>query len=147
MNDGDQDRLSFWQRITIGDGTAVDRENNRRFTIWCFGWATAVVAATWLVESFDSIDGALAWLVAMSPNVFALGALVAYLRMLRMADEMQRRIHIEGLAIGFGAGWIFTIGYLVLQSAGAPDLPLTTTILVMTAGWIVGNIIAVRHYR
>ena len=146
-NGRDEDRLSFWQKITFGVGTAVDRRNNRRFTFWCLAWAAALIGATWIVETYDSLAGPIAWLVALSPNVFAFGALVAYMRFLRMADEMQRRIQIEGLAIGFGTGWIFAIGYLVLQSAGAPEVPLTAIIVVMTAGWIVGNVIAVRHYR
>lgn len=147
MKDSEEDRLSVWQRVTVGAGTAADRRNNRRFTVWCLAWAAALIGATWIVDSYDSVVGPIAWLVALSPNIFAIGALVAYLRYLRMADEMQRRIQVEGLAIGFGTGWIFTIGYLVLQSAGAPAIPLTAIILVMTAGWIVGNIIAVRHYR
>jgi len=147
MKEREENRVSFWQRITFGVGTAVDRRNNRRFTVWCIAWAAALIGATWIVETYDSVVGPIAWLVALSPNVFAIGALVAYLRFLRMADEMQRRIQIEGLAIGFGTGWIFAIGYLVAQSAGAPEIPLTAIILVMTAGWIAGNIIAVRHYR
>jgi len=147
MNDGKEDRLSYWQKITTGTGTATDRRNNRRPTAWSIAWAVAQIGAACVVKSYDSITGPIAWLVALSPNVLAIGALVAYLRYLRMADEMQRRIQIEGLAIGFGTGWLFAIGYLVLQSAGAPAISLTTIILVMTAGWMVGNVIAVRHYR
>ena len=147
MTDSDEHQLSVWQRITPCSGTATDRRNNRRLTAWSIAWAAAQIGAAWVVKSYDSIAGPIAWLIALLPNVFAIGALVAYLRYLRMADEMQRRIQIEGLAIGFGTGWVFAIGYLVLQSAGAPAISLTTVILVMTAGWLVGNIIAVRHYR
>lgn len=74
------------------------------------------------------------------------GALVSYLRLLRMTDEMQRKIHVEGLAVGFGTGWIFAIGYLALEAAGAPELPVVTMIMVMTVGWMVGTFLAVRHY-
>ena len=147
IGEDDPDRISFWQMITFGCGTAVDRENNRRFTYWCVAWAFAIIAATWIVETMEALPAPVAWAVALSPNVFAFFALLAYLRFLRMTDELQRRIQLEGLAIGFGVGWIFAIGYLVLQSAGAPELQATTMILVMTAGWIFGNIRAIRHYR
>ena len=146
-SDDEPERISFWQMITFGCGTAVDRENNRRFTYWCVAWAFAIIAATWIVEALEALPLPVAWAVALSPNVLAFFALRAYLRFLRMTDEMQRRIQVEGLAIGFGVGWIFAIGYLVLQSAGAPRLQATTMILVMTAGWIFGNIRAIRHYR
>ncbi len=147
LSDRDPDCATFLQMLFFGCGTAVDRANNRRFTFWCLAWALAIIGATSIVEFNDDLPGVVAWLVALSPNIFAVGALVAYLRFLRMADELQRRIQIEGLAIGFGIGWIFAIGYLVLQSAGAPELSATAMILVMTAGWIIGNIRAIRHYR
>ena len=108
--------------------------------------AASIIGATWLIETFD-LTGALAWSIGLAPNALAIVALIAYLKFLRMTDELQRRIQLEGLAIGFGATWIFGIGYLVLQSAGAPELPLTTLILVMTGGWIFGNYRAVRRYQ
>lgn len=140
-------RTTFWQMISFGCGTAVDRDNNRRLTLWCLAWAAAVIGATWIVTHVDGLPRPAAIAVALLPNAFALGALYAYLRFLRMADELQRRIQIEGLAIGFGACFLFAIGWLVLQSAGLPDLPLATMILVMSGGWIAGNLIALRHYR
>lgn len=143
----DRNQSKFMQMLLFGCGTEIDRANNRRFTIWCVAWAVAIIGATWIVESNDGLPRAVAWLIALSPNVLALGALAAYLRFLRMADELQRRIQIEGLAVAFGIGWIFALGYIVLQSAGAPEMPITVMILVMTAGWIAGNIIAIRHYR
>ncbi len=141
-------RPDFWRIFRMyGRETAVDRRNNRRFTIWCLVWAAAIIGATWIVKSFDDLPGSAAWIIAAVPNVFAFAALVSYMRFLRMTDELQRRIQIEGLAVGFGVGWIFAMGYLVMQSAGAPALPLTAMILVMTGGWIVGNLLAIRHYR
>ncbi len=141
------ERTSFWQMLCFGYGTAVDRRNNRRFMRWCIAWALAIIGATWIVETYDNLPTIASWIIAISPNAFALGALVSYMRYLRMADELQRKIQIEGLAVGFGVGWIFAIGYLVVQSAGAPELPVTAIILVMTGGWILGNVLALRHYQ
>ena len=143
----DTDRISFWQMITFGCGTPEDRANNRRFTYWCIAWALAIIGATFVVETFENLPSVAAWLIAISPNVLALFALSSYLHFLRMTDELQRRIQVEGLAIGFGIGWIFAIGYIVLQSAGAPELSTTTMVLVLTAGWIIGNVRAIRLYR
>lgn len=49
--------------------------------------------------------------------------------------------------MGFGAGYLFAIGYLVAEAAGAPPLDVTFIILVMTAGWLIGNVVAMRHYQ
>lgn len=140
-------RTTFWQMISFGCGTEIDRQNNRRLTAWCLAWALAVIAATWVVTTFDGLPRAAAVAIALAPNAFALAALRSYLRFLRMTDELQRRIQIEGLAIGFGITFVFAIGYLVLQSAGLPSLPLAAMILVMSGGWIAGNVVAMRHYE
>ena len=142
------DRPVFSRLFSLyGNETPVDRQNSKKFTLWCIAWAIAIIAANWVVSTFDGMPSTAAWIVAALPNFFALCALAAYMRFLRMTDEMQRRIQIEGLAVGFGVGWFFAIGYLVFQSAGAPTLPVTAMILVMTAGWIIGNLLAIRHYR
>ncbi len=138
---------SSWLSGIAASSTPIDQANNRRFTFWCIAWAIAILAATWTVTMVEALPKAAAWVIAALPNIFAIGALVSYMRFLRMTDELQRRIQVEGLAVGFGVGWIFAIGYLVLQAAGAPQLPVTAMILVMTAGWIVGTIRAVRHYQ
>lgn len=143
----DQDRTTFWQMITFGCGTAADRRNNRKFTLWCIAWAIAITTSTLIIESYANLPSSVAIVIALIPNAFALGALISYMRFLRMTDELQRKIQVEGLAVGFGVGWIFAIGYLVLQSVGAPALSVNTMVVVMTAGWVVGNVLAIRHYR
>ena len=76
-----------------------------------------------------------------------LAPLVAYLRFLRQADEMLRKIQFEGLAFGFGAGIVFSIGYELLASAGAPALPPSATAAVMLVSWSIGQLVGWRRYR
>lgn len=139
-------RSSLWRALCGMTGTETDRVNNKRFTVWCLAWAIAIVTVTWLIKNIDGLPAPLAWGLALAPNILALGALVAYMRLLRMTDEMQRKIHVEGLAVGFGTGWIFALGYMALEAAGAPELSVVTMVLVMTGGWMLGTYLAVRHY-
>jgi len=142
----EQGQPSLWRVLCGLSGTETDQANNKRVSYWCIAWAIAIVGVTWLLKNVDGMPGPLAWMLALAPNVLALGALVSYLRLLRMTDEMQRKIHVEGLAVGFGTGWIFALGYLALEAAGAPELSVTTMVLVMTGGWMLGTFLAVRHY-
>jgi hypothetical protein len=139
-------KLGFWQIVSACYGTATDRKNSRRTTQFSIIWAASIIVATWVVKFLD-LPAALVWVIALAPNLAALLTLSAYMKYLRMADELQRRIQLEGLAIGFGVGWFFAIGYLVAQAAGAPELPLTAMILVLTAGLVLGNVIAIRNYE
>ena len=141
------EKHSIWYYLGAGGGdTEKDRSNNKRLTIWSLIWAASIIAATWVMTNFD-LAAPLQWLLVAIPNLFAIVVIRAYLRFLRMTDELQRKVQIEGLAVGFGAGYTFAIGYLVAEAAGAPSLDIPVLILIMTAGWLLGNVFAMRQYQ
>lgn len=144
---GDTERMTLWQTICAGSGTAADRRNQYRFVAWTFAWALTFVVASWALKNHRDAMGAGGWALALLPNIFAIGALLAYMKFLRNADELLRRIQLEGLAIGFGAGIIFAIGYQLLERAGAPVLAMEDVMLVLCGGWVAGQLIATWRYR
>ncbi|MEM1436579.1 MAG: hypothetical protein AAGG11_21190 [Pseudomonadota bacterium] len=145
MDERPYDTRSFWSRLS-GEGTATDRANTQLLNRWSLAWALLIVAAAWTLR-YVAMPAPAQWAVALAPNLIALVVLQRYLRFLRMTDELLRRIHLEGLAVGFGTSYIFAIGYLIAQGAGAPPLNLTFFILAMTTAWLVGNITAMKRYR
>lgn len=142
-----EEKPSIWHYLGAGGGdTATDRANNKTLSICSMIWAASIIAASAVLTSVD-LPNPLKWVIALAPNLIAFITLRAYLRFLRMTDEMQRRVQIEGLAIGFGTGYAFAIGYLIAEAAGAPPLEVSFLVLIMTAGWLLGNIFAMRRYR
>lgn len=142
-----KEKHSIWYYMGAGGGdTPTDRENNKHLSIWSMTWGISIIAATAAVAGLE-LPVALKWAIVLLPNLLALMTLKAYLRFLRMTDEMQRRVQIEGLAVGFGAGWMFTIGYLVAEAAGAPPLNLAVLVFIMTAGLLSGNWVAMSRYQ
>jgi len=144
---GSPDRMSFWQAVIACSGTAADRRNQYRFVIWLFIWAVTFVGATWVLDSAEHLSATLAWSVAILPNFFSILALFAYLRFLREADELVRRIQLEGLAFGFGAGVIISMAYFTLERVGIPGLTSDRTVFIMMIGWAVGQLAATWRYR
>ena len=141
------DKPSIWHHLGVGGGaTPTDLENNKQLSLWSIAWALTVVAASALLTKLD-LALPLQGLLVLTPSVVAIFVLRAYLKFLRMTDEMQRRIQIEGLAVGFGVGYAFGIAYLVAEAAGAPPLNLAVLIAVMTLGWLGGNFFAVKRYQ
>ena len=141
------DKPSIWHFLGVGGGaTPTDLENNKQLSLWSIAWALTVVAASALLTKLD-LALPLQGLLVLTPSVVAIFVLRAYLKFLRMTDEMQRRIQIEGLAVGFGVGYAFGIAYLVAEAAGAPPLNLAVLIAVMTLGWLGGNFFAVKRYQ
>jgi hypothetical protein len=137
---------SWTESIKNCSGTAVDRTNQYRFLAWTAVWGIAFVSATWALSRGLVPAGVAAWFVALTPLLPAVMALSAYLRFLRMADELLRKIQFEGLAIGFGCGVIAGVGYPLLERAGAPESP-GLVMLVMMLGWAVGQLLGLRRYR
>ena len=82
----------------------------------------------------------------MIPIALGVPLVNALLRFLREADEFTRKVQLEGIALGFGAGSVFCVGYHALEQVGAPELPLTFAVLPMVLGWWIGSfLVAFRH--
>ena len=70
------------------------------------------------------------WVVAVLPNVLAAGTLFAYLRFLRMADELIRLIQLQGLGTARN---------------GPP--PQDAALVVPTFGMVFGTLYSAWRYR
>jgi hypothetical protein len=71
----------------------------------------------------------------------------SYIRMFRRADELQRRIVYEALAIAFVATLSVTLAGAFLQSAGVPTLGWIWIAGVLVVSWTAGLFLASRRYR
>jgi hypothetical protein len=85
-----------------------------------------------------------AMLVPVIPAVYGL---VVIMRFVRAMDELQRRVHLEGVAFAFATTTVITLSWGLLERAGAPKLPSVWVATIMIALWGVGNYIAQRRYR
>ncbi len=126
--------------------TPKDRHNLRVFDAWALAWALAHVGGTFLLVKVGGLGTAATWTVAAFPVLLGLGALVAYVRFLKHADELLRRIQLEGLALGFGVGVLFMLSYQLAERAGAPHLGMSMPVLVMVVFWALGQWLGARRY-
>ena len=138
-------------RVTLleqcGDTTPRDRRNLMRF-LWVLGaWAVCFVGASQLLERGLVPIGPLSWMVALLPTVVAIPVLIVYARYLREADELQRKIELEALALGFGGTFFALGGYRILERVGAPAVDLGDFGLVMAVLYTIGVLLGRRRYR
>jgi hypothetical protein len=104
------------------------------------------MVATGALYRLPQLGGPLAWTLALLPILFGIPLVKTILRFIREADEFMRKVQLEGIAIGYGAGLVFCVGYRVFGYAGAPDLPVWVATLPLAFGWAVGSfIVAYRH--
>lgn len=140
------DRMSWLEVFRSCTGTAADRKNRYRFLVWTMVWAVSFIAADWGLENYD-VAGSTATFIALIPTVIACATLWAYLRFLRETDELVRRIQLEGVALGFGAGIIFLLALVSLEDAGFTKLDAGDAIALMLVTWAIGQLFATWRYR
>lgn len=123
----------------------VHRRYAIEFTTALICYAIVLVGSIKLLGSY----GETAWRypLALSPVFPASAALIAFLRFFRCVDELEQRMHLEGLAFGFGASALATFAYGFLEGAGFPHLNWTFVWPVMAMFWCVGNVLARNRYR
>jgi hypothetical protein len=91
--------------------------------------------------------GAVRWTVAALPCVAAVLVLAAYARFLREADELQRLIQLEALALGFGGAFFAVMGYQLFERLGALTLDAGDLGIVMALLYSLGGLLGWRRYR
>ena len=86
-------------------------------------------------------------LLAVAPSipglifVFTIGTAIASL------DELQRRIQVEAIAIGFAITAIITFSYGLLGMADVPQPNLVYVTLIMVVSWGIGKLWTMWKYR
>src|SRR5262245_37739197 len=135
--------------LFTNDSIAFTRRDVRNF--WVFnGWliATMVAYATAIILLRVGVigRGPVAWTLAAIMTILALLTIRAFMAFLRQADELLRRIQLEALALGFGAGWMFMLCYRVFERLGAPQLDIAHPILIMAFTFAFGQYLGVRRY-
>jgi len=147
MNSAEESRRSIWQMIKPGSGTAVDQRNGMVFSAWCLAWAVCYVVASKLLKGDFDLSTTMTWTLVAVPNFLSIVAVGAYMRFLRMADELLRKIQLQGLAMGFGAGVVLITGYQLFEAAGARELQTDHIVVVMMFSWVAGQLLGTWRYR
>jgi hypothetical protein len=123
-----------------------DRRNQWIATGLLFVWAVGYVGTAVLIKREVVPAGAPTYLVALVPTAFGVLAVLAYIRFLRRADELLRRIQLEALALGFGAGFVGSFTFDLLETAGLGRAEASSTFLVMLLFYLLGLFVGARRY-
>jgi len=83
-------------------------------------------------------------LLPLIPIVFVFAAVVRYMSSI---DELQRRIHIESLALAAGITALLAITYGFLETVGLPHLSAWFTYAAVLVAWLIAQPFVARRYR
>jgi hypothetical protein len=131
-----------------GDLTPGDQQNLRRYGAWLLAWVALWLGVRIAMEGWPPATRApLAWALIAIATVPGLFAIAAYVRFVRAADELLRKIQLEALALAFGAGALFMMAWRLVEKAGGPGLDVNDPLLVMFFAWVGGQWWFARRYR
>jgi len=145
--DATRDDAGFLRKlVTCSQGMRdIDRRNSRRTNAWLFAWMAVFVATSYALKS-GNLSGLPAWLAIATSTALGIVAILRFNLFLREADELLRKIQLEAIALGFGAGFLafFTgslVAHLLNRTMDNGDL-----FLVMVIAYVVGVIVGTRRY-
>jgi len=139
---------SFLSWGCSSDLSERDRQRLRAFNRWLLGWSLSVGAAMVLLAKDGLIASpAFRWTLALLPDLLGIFAVLSYVRFLRHADELMRKVHLEAIALGFGAGLVFVLGYRLATEIGAPPLDGAEPAAIMLLFAGLGQWLGMRRYR
>ena len=140
-----ESRVSFWRRCA--GSTPQDTRNQLRFAGFSLGWALVFVGCTFLIRRGFLPEGPIRWLVAALPSVAAVFLVGAFLRFLNEADEFQRLVQLQSLAVGFGGSFFFLTGYTIFERVGAPPIDFADAATIMPVLYAVCVLVSAWRYR
>lgn len=140
-------RNPWWAWGCSAEVRPGDLANYRRFNLLFLAWGVVFVLVAFFLDAWADALGPLAYAVALVPTLLFVAGAVAYGRFLRHADELTRKIHVEGMAVGFGTGLTVLLGYPLLEGVGAPPMDLETAVVPAVLAYVVGLFRAQRRYR
>lgn len=145
---GDRTRAPWWTWGCGGELGPKDVDNYRRFMLLTLLWVLVFLPTMFALKTWgEALPQAAAYGLALLPAAAYLAVVWAYARFLRGADELTRKIHLEGMAIGFAAGVVTLLGYPAFELAGAPPGDLGYALMPMVLAYVIGIYRAQRRYR
>ena len=130
------------------DAKPFSQPGPRRILVAGTAWLLVYVAVRYLLES-DALSHPWDLLVALLPIPAFLWFAAVVRAALAQADELQRRIHHEALALAFPATVVLlmTLGLLDSLPAARPGIPLSNLWALLPPLWGVCVAVATERYR
>jgi hypothetical protein len=125
--------------------TPRDERNYNNFIRWMTVSMFTFAAATILIDR-GTLPAAAGWSLTVITVALLIAAVHSYTIFLRGADELIRKIHLDALAVAFGAGIVTMMGWRLCERLGAPKLDVNDASLVMLLVWIGWQFLGMRRY-
>jgi len=131
------------------DSTAQTKKNTKRLFIWSVVWVLATAGAAFGPKNLWNFNTLLTIIAVLIHIGIGLGMIRVFKQFLLGLDELQRKIHLDAMAISLGIGLVFGSSYEMLEDIKLipfqPEIPHLMIVMYLT--YAIGAVIGVRKYQ
>lgn len=125
--------------------TVANRRYAIEFTLSMLAYVVVLVISIKAIN--HGLPPALKLAFALLPIVPIAFVFTAIVRYVGSIDELQRRIHIESLALAAGITALLAVTYGFLETVGLPHLSAWFTYAAVMLAWLIAQPFVARRYR
>jgi hypothetical protein len=126
--------------------TSTDQRSQIWIVVWSLIWVASFLAVDVGIDR-TWINGDAGFIAATAiVSLIGVGWLMGYLRFLRFADELVRKVQLEAMAMAVGVGFVGGFGVLLLDAGGLVEAQVTLVLEMMAATYMVAVVFGRRRY-
>ncbi len=135
-----------WRFYSGGGLTERDRRSSRKVNLWALVWMSCWVGVGLLISRELVPPGAASYAAVLVTTALGVGTLLAYVKFLREAEELERKIQLDALALGFGVGLVAIVLWSMLAELGAVEGDPAHLLFFMMFPYCLGLWLGFRRY-
>lgn len=137
--------VGFWRFRDTPIGMRYPPHLVRQLIMSGIFYFLSLIGALYLLE--NGLDQSVQIIIVLVPTIPGLWFLITLGRAIASLDELQRRIQLEAIAIGFGLSAMVALTYGLLGMVGVPQASWVYVPVVMVFGWFLGKMWTLWRYR
>jgi hypothetical protein len=133
------------------DATGNYRESIKAtmgLALWTFAWLATLAVARFGPRLLwpDDLQAA-SWAAVAVNLLVGLGVIVAFTRYLGKADELDRKIMLDALAVTLGVAWVTGFAYVVANAAGLITIDIAALLAAPGVVFAIAVVVGRIRYR
>lgn len=126
--------------------TELDRRYRRSIVIWSVLWVGAFLVSDAAIDR-GWIEGEGAIVVAsIGTALVGLAWVLSYMRFLRHADELMRKIQLDAMALALGGSFVAGFTFLLLGGGGLVRAEIVWVLVVTSAIYVLSVLMGIRRF-
>ncbi|MEM0517905.1 MULTISPECIES: hypothetical protein [Aequorivita] len=127
----------------------TNRNNIKQLAYWTGGWVIAMAVASFGQKFFWEGNTVLTLIFIFIATVVGIGMIIMNRKYINNLDEMQRKIHVEAMAISLGIGVVGGLSYSLLDQAKIISINAEIADVVILIGitYLVATFVGLNRYK